>query len=195
LYDSYTEFNSIVAELEAKGREDLVRQGFDAQDVQYRLEMDMRYGNQLVTTAVVFDINRIHGVGDVLQMIRTFSDIYGQRYGKGSEAPEAGIRVQTIRVASFVTGDVVKFDSLDYGADRTMPTPVSHRDVHFAALDTEVNTPVYDASALTHRHTVLGPAIVTTENTTSLVEPGWRLEPTPQGAVWFLRDQPNDTKE
>jgi N-methylhydantoinase A len=48
---------------------------------------------------------------------------------------------------------------------------------------------------LTHRHTVLGPAIVTTENTTYLVEPGWRLEPTPQGAVWFLRAQPNDTKE
>ena len=195
LYNSYAEFNSIVAELEGKGREDLVRQGFDIQDVEYRLEMDMRYGNQLVTTAVVFDINRINGVGDVLQMIRTFSDIYGQRYGKGSEAPEAGIRVQTIRVASFVTGDVVKFDSLDYGADRSMPTPVSHRDVHFAALDSEVNTPVYDSTALTHRHTVLGPAIVTTENTTYLVEPGWRLEPTPQGAVWFLRDHPNDTKE
>ena len=63
-----------------------------------------------------------------------------------------------------------------------------HRDVHLVALDTEVNTPIYDASALTHQHKILGPAIVTTENTTYLVEPGWRLEPTPQGAVWFLRD-------
>jgi N-methylhydantoinase A len=150
--------------------------------------MDMRYGNQLVTTAVVFDIKRIYGVGDVLHMIRTFSDIYGQRYGEGSEAPEAGIRVQTIRVASFVEGDVVKFESLEYEGTRTVPTPVSHRDVHFVAYDTEVSTPVYDTIALTHQHTILGPAIVTTENTTYLVEPGWRLEPTPQGAVWFLRD-------
>jgi len=188
LYDKYDEFNAIVEELEAKGREDLIRQGFDPDDVRYRLEMDMRYGNQLVTTAVVFDIKRIHGVGDVLHMIRTFSDIYGQRYGEGSEAPEAGIRVQTIRVASFVDGDVVKFESLEHEAERTMPAPVSHRDVHFVAYDTEVNTPVYDAGALTHQHTILGPAIVTTENTTYLVEPGWRLEPTPQGAVWFLRD-------
>jgi N-methylhydantoinase A len=188
LYDKYEEFNTIVAELEAKGREDLVRQGFDPDDVRYRLEMDMRYGNQLVTTAVVFDINRIHGVGDVLQLIRTFSDIYGQRYGEGSEAPEAGIRVQTIRVAAFVDGDVVKFESLDDHAERTRPTPVNHRDVHFVGYDTEVNTPVYDASALTDQHRIPGPAIVTTENTTYLVEPGWRLEPTPQGAVWFLRD-------
>ena len=55
----------------------------------------------------VFDINRMNGVGDVLHMIRTFSDIYGQRYGEGSQAPEAGIRVQTIRVAAYVDGDAV----------------------------------------------------------------------------------------
>jgi N-methylhydantoinase A len=188
LYDGYDEFNAIVEELEAKGREDLVRQGFDTEDVLYRLEMDMRYGNQLVMTAVVFDLNRIRGVGDVLHVIRTFSDIYGQRYGEGSAAPEAGIRVQTIRVASFVEGDVVKFASLYHEAERTMPTPVGHRDVHFVRFDTEVNTPIYDASALTYQRKILGPAIVTTENTTYLVEPGWRLEPQPQGAVWFLRD-------
>jgi N-methylhydantoinase A len=41
---------------------------------------------------------------------------------------------------------------------------------------------------LTPEHVIHGPAIVTTENTTFLVEPGWRLEPTRQGAVWFLQD-------
>lgn len=188
LYEGYEEFNGIVEELEGEGREDLVRQGFDPADVKYTLEMDMRYGNQLVTTAVVFDLDRIHGVGDVLHMIRTFSDIYEQRYGKGLAAPEAGIRVQTIRVASFVDGDVVNFSSLYYESERTMPAPLGHRDVHFVAYDNEVNTPIYDGSALTHRHKIFGPAIVTTENTTYLVEPGWRLEPTQQGAVWFLRD-------
>jgi len=42
--------------------------------------------------------------------------------------------------------------------------------------------------ALTHEDVIPGPAIVTTENTTFLVEPGWRLQPTRQGAVWFLQD-------
>ena len=50
------------------------------------------------------------------------------------------------------------------------------------------NTPIYDAAALTAQHKIIGPAIVITESTTYLVEPGWRLEPTQQGAVWFLRD-------
>jgi N-methylhydantoinase A len=65
---------------------------------------------------------------------------------------------------------------------------MTHRGVHFVGSDAEITTPVYDASALTHEHRIPGPAIVTTENTTYLVEPGWRLEPTTQGAVWFLRD-------
>ncbi|WP_420751638.1 hydantoinase/oxoprolinase family protein [Rhodococcus sp. O3] len=188
LYDRYEEFNGIVAALEARGAEDLRRQGIADEVIEHRLEMDLRYGNQLVTTAVSFDINRIHGVGDVLHLIRTFSDIYSQRYGQGSAAPEAGIRVQTIRVASYVNGDTVEFDSLHHDGERTLPVPIEHREAHFVGHPRAISTAVYDAEALDARHVIPGPAIVTTENTTYLVEPGWRLEPSPQGAVWFLKD-------
>jgi N-methylhydantoinase A len=180
--------NAYIKELEVKGADDLVRQGYDRADVKYRLEMDMRYGNQLVTTAVAFDINRVDGVADVLHLIKTFSEIFGGRYGEGTQAPEAGIRVQTVRVASFIEGEVVKFDSVVAGGEKTAPEPVSHRKVHFTSADEPIDTPVYDAEALRHTHVIAGPAIVTTENTTYLVEPGWRLEPTVQGAVWLLSD-------
>jgi N-methylhydantoinase A len=188
LFDQYDEFNAVVEELEARGQEDLLRQGFVADDLRYRLELDMRYGNQLVTTAVVLDISRMNGVADVLHTIRTFSDVYSHRYGSGSAAPEAGIRVQTIRVAAYVEGDVVRFESLQAGGERTQPTPNHHRPVHFIDEARPLDTPVYDQTVLTPEHVIAGPAIVTTENTTFLVEPGWRLEPTSQGAVWFLQD-------
>jgi N-methylhydantoinase A len=188
LYDKYTVLNGYIEELEAKGAEDLVRQGYDRGDVRYRLEMDMRYGNQLVTTAVAFDINRVDGVADVLHLIKTFSEIFGERYGEGTQAPEAGIRVQTIRVASFIEGEVIQFESIHAGGEKRKPAPVSHRPVHFTSINGAVDTPVYDAEALKHEFVIHGPAIVTTENTTYLVEPGWRLEPTVQGAVWLLSD-------
>ena len=188
LYDQFELVNGYIEDLEAKGAEDLVRQGYDRIDVKYRLEMDMRYGNQLTTTAVAFDINRVDGVADVLHLIKTFSEIFGERYGEGTQAPEAGIRVQTIRVASFIEGEVVKFDSIEAGGEKSLPKPVSSRKVDFTGVDGPVDTPVYDADALKHEHVIHGPAIVTTENTTYLVEPGWRLEPTVQGAVWLLSD-------
>jgi N-methylhydantoinase A len=188
IYDDYAEFNSIVEELEAQGCEDLVRQGFAPEDVKYRLELDMRYGNQLLTQAVTLDVNRMNGVGDVLHMIRTFGDVYSHRFGANCAAPEAGIRVGTVRVASYVDGDVVRFDSLEHAGDRRTPSPLGHRPVHFVDHDEALETPIYDERVLTPDHVIAGPAIVTTENTTFLVEPGWRLEPTPQGAVWFLQD-------
>ncbi len=189
LYDDYAEFNTVVEELEARGREDLVRQGFRPEDVRHRLELDMRYGNQLLTQAVALqEIDRIDGVGDVLAMIKIFGDVYSHRFGAASAAPEAGIRCNTIRVASYVDGDVVNFESLESGGERREPTPVSRRSAHFIGHSGAVDTPVYDQTALTEKHVVHGPAIVTTENTTFLVEPGWRLEPTTQGAVWFLQD-------
>ncbi|ANE81713.1 hydantoinase [Mycobacterium adipatum] len=189
LYDNYDEFNAVVAELEARGREDLVRQGFSELDVQYRLELDMRYGNQLLTQAVALsDIHRISGVGDVLDIIKTFGDVYSHRFGASSAAPEAGIRCSTIRVASYVDGDVVNFEPLEAGGQRSAPEPVGHRSAHFIGIDEPIDTPVFDDSALAPDRVIAGPAIVTTENTTFLVEPGWRLEPTAQGAVWFLQD-------
>ena len=106
-----------------------------------------------MTTAGVIGVNRGSGVADVLHLLRTFSDIYGKRYGAGSQAPEAGIRAQTVRVSSYVDGDVVKFDSIDSGHDRTMPSPVGTRQVHFVKLDGAVATPMYDAEA-PHPHPV-----------------------------------------
>ncbi|WP_297005834.1 hydantoinase/oxoprolinase family protein [uncultured Corynebacterium sp.] len=188
LFDEYARFNAYVEELERRGREDLERQGYDGSLVRHRLEMDMRYGNQLATTAVSFDINRINRVGDVLEVIRKFSDIYGQRYGEGTQAPEAGVRVQTIRVASFIDGEVVHFDDLSAGGERVAPDPVDHRSISFVNEEHPVDTPVFDASALRDSYVIHGPAVITTESTTYLIEPGWRIEPTAQGAVWLLKE-------
>lgn len=188
LYDNYDELNGYITELEKKGVEDLVRQGYDAEDVKFRLEMDMRYGNQLVTTAVAFDINRVEGVGDVLHLIKTFSDIFSDRYGQGTAAPEAGVRAQTIRVASYVDVPGIEFGAIHDERERTEPEPHSTRDVHFPGEEGTVYTPVYDTNVLDSGRVVYGPAIVTTDSTTYLVERGWRLEPTAQGAVWLLAD-------
>lgn len=189
LFDEYDRFNHYVEELEKKGREDLVRQGYDVDKVKHGLELDMRYGNQRVTTSVALDISHIESVGDVLNIIRTFSDIYADRYGKGIEAPEAGVRVQTIRVASYIEGEVVRFDDLAYTGERTQPESISHRKVHFVDEPEPLVTPIYNSDALSEKYLIHGPAIITTENTTYLIEKGWRVEPTPQGAVWLLKDK------
>ena len=187
-FDDYASFNAHVESLEQRGREDLTRQGFAAEDIRYRLELDMRYGNQRVQTAVVTDLNRVHSQRDVLRLIDQFHTRYGERYGAGSQSPETGIRINTIRVCSYVDQRRMAFGGIqDDGRAGQSVQPVGSRQCHFVGHDQPVDTPLYDESALAEGTRIEGPALVTTRATTYLVEPGWRYYAAAQGAVWFTR--------
>lgn len=188
LLTDYALFNSRVEELERRGREDLTRQGFAADSVEYRLELDMRYGNQRVTTAVVTDIHRLTGQSDVLRLMEQFHQRYGERFGEGSQVTEAGVRINTIRVCSFVTQPGVTFKGIRPAGDPVAPpAAVAHRPCHFVGFDKALDTPIYDEDALTPQTEIDGPALVVTKATTYLVEPGWRYRAAEQRAVWFTR--------
>ena len=148
----------------------------------------MRYGNQRVTTAVVTDIHRLGGQSDVLKLMDQFHQRYGERFGEGSQVTEAGVRINTIRVCSFVTQPGVTFKGIrPAGAAVPPPAPVGYRPCHFVGFDTALDTPIFDDNALTPQTEIDGPAVVATKATTYLVEPGWRFRAAEQKAVWFTR--------
>ncbi|MBL6750628.1 MAG: hydantoinase/oxoprolinase family protein [Nevskia sp.] len=185
-FTDYERFNRDVEELERRGREDLLRQGFTPADIAYRLELDMRYGNQRVQTAVVSDLARLHGPQDVLKLIDQFHSRYGERFGRGSQAPEAGVRVNTLRVCAFVSQEGIAFEGIrPEGPALAPPAPAGRRSCHFVGHAAPLDTPVYDQAALAPGTQIDGPAIVVTRATTYLVEPGWRLRAAAQNAAWF----------
>jgi len=187
-FKDYESFNRNVEALELRGREDLLRQGMAAEDICYRLELDMRYGNQRVQTAVVTDLNRLHSQTDVLALMDQFHKSYGSRFGEGSQSPETGVRINTLRVCAFVKQPTVAFAKLKLsGTVLAPPAPVGSRECHFTALAKPVATPVYDDAALVEGTRIEGPALVTTRATTYLVEPGWVFHAAAQRGVWFLK--------
>lgn len=187
-FADYDSFNGQVVELERRGREDLLRQGFVDSEIHYQLELDMRYGNQRVQTAVVTDLQRLTGQADVLRLLGEFYARYGERFGEGSQSPEAGVRINTIRVCSYVVQSTVHFASLrDDGRHTLTVEPVGTRQCHFPGHSGPIETRLYDERALVEGTRLAGPAMVTTRSTTYLVEPGWRYYAATQGAVWFTR--------
>lgn len=191
LFTDYARFNGMVAELERRGREDLLRQGMDESQIRYRLELDMRYGNQRVTTSVVTNLRRFESLHDVAQLIDQFHRCYGERFGEGSQSPAAGVRINTIRVCSFVELEAVRFDDIRAGLrSAPVPAPVGTRKCHFIGEKKPLDTKIYDRAALEHGVIIHGPAVITTPHTTYLVEPDWRFEAAAQGAAWFTRDLP-----
>lgn len=190
IYDDYARFNEIVEELKEAGTQDLVRQGIPKDQVLHNLELDMRYGNQLVQTTAVIQGHQLKGPGDVMAIIAQFSNDYGKRFGEGSQAPEAGIRINTIRVAAFVRHETVEFEDIKPVAPserRAAPAPSSMRKCHFVGHEGALDTPVWDRAAVKPGVQIAGPAIVASEVTTFLVDPGWNFVAAKQGASWFLR--------
>ncbi|QID16399.1 hydantoinase/oxoprolinase family protein [Nitrogeniibacter mangrovi] len=190
LFDDYDRFNAIVADLKEQGTQDLMRQGIPREDVCHNLELDMRYGNQLVQTTAVIPKHEVNGAGDVLAIISQFSNDYGKRFGEGSQAPEAGIRINTIRVAAYVKHETVQFEDIKPVAPelrKAPPAPATTRKCYFVGHDGAVDTPVWSRDAIEPGVEIPGPAIVASEVTTFLVNPGWNLVAAKQGATWFLR--------
>lgn len=190
LLDDYDTFNGIVDELKERGTQDLIRQGVAKEHVQHRLELDLRYGNQLVQTTATIEKHHLERPADVLKMIEQFSIDYGKRFGEGSQAPEAGIRINTIRVASYVEHQTVQFKNIKpLPEDQRLQPPASEmtRTCYFVGYKGAVEAPVWSRSSLKPGVQITGPAVVTSEVTTFLVNPGWTFVAAEQGASWFLR--------
>ena len=198
LYDSlerkvlqdFTDFNATVDQLEVLGREDLLRQGVDPKDIKSRVELDMRYGNQLAQTAVVSPVDRIQSDQDVMTLLDLFSSNYENRFGKGSAAPEAGIRVNVIRVVSYVEHEAIKLETSSASSDAKV-APISNRDCWFDGTDGSLNTNVYNVADIPEGASIDGPALVETPHTTYLVYPGWSLTMGKQGSAWLQQHSVN----
>jgi N-methylhydantoinase A len=188
LLSDYQRFNIIVGELETAGRLDLLRQGMRSDDIKHRLELDMRYGNQLVQTTVISPTSRLRNMDDVMALIKQFSVDYGNRFGKGSEAPEAGIRINTVRVSSYVELETVQFNDIaPRGRSGVTPAPTEKRQCFFVEGKDPVETAFYDISQLKAGNVIDRPSVIISPVTTYLVEPGWQLEIADHGAAWFTR--------
>ncbi len=192
VFDNYPRFNDLVIELSKRGQADLVRQGSPLSDIKHSLELDMRYGNQLVQTTVVVPKHSLESVMDVMNILDQFSSDYGKRFGEGSQAPEAGIRINTIRVASYVEHDTVKFDHIKPIAQNKRiapPAPTTTRKCYFVGDGKAVETPVWNKIDIPPGTEIDGPGLVSSEVSTYLIEPGWKYVSAEQGAVWFLREE------
>lgn len=188
LYSDYGSFNALVEYLEDKGREDLLRQGFNESDIAFSLELDMRYGIQKMEISIELDNHRLSSPIEVLRAIEAMNADFGKRYGSEIVSPESGVWVTTVRVVARVDLGTVHFEELSPpGQRRPAPEPSAYRQCHFNGTG-GIEVPIYGRDALEPGIEIRGPAIVNPGETTYLVEPGWTYVAAAQGAVWFYHD-------
>ncbi|WP_417583346.1 hydantoinase/oxoprolinase family protein [Pelagibacterium sp.] len=150
--------------LEAQGREHLKHEGMSDQEISFERSVDLRYEGQ----EYVLTIPAGTGLIDLRAVRKRFDVAYQAQYGHSSNT--AGVEVANLRVAALGR---LRRPGLPSPQDRETRERRS-RMVYFDGVEQATDVVRREAYAL--GDTLVGPAIIEEETTTTLVPPGWRVE-------------------
>lgn len=174
--DDYASFNSVVGDLRDLAVRDLVLEGYQESDIEFTLELNMRYGSQYNMTKVLTEKLLLENEGDVKALCDAFTARYAEVYTPEATFPSGGIAVE-----SFALTAAVNIERGELKADALSgPTPdtdalLESRAVYWSPEKGFEETPVYDCDQLKPGNEITGPVIIESAKTTYVVEPGWQF--------------------
>jgi N-methylhydantoinase A/oxoprolinase/acetone carboxylase beta subunit len=182
-------FNAVAESLEAQAVRDFSGEGFDITQIEYTLELDMKFGGQLNVKRVAAPSVRINGPDDVKQLYQAFEAEYSEAYSPLGLNPQAGVEIDALILKATIR-------------QRPTPPPIPERSpAQTAELGTRpavwqlgseaVDTPVFEASALPPGTKLEGPALIEAETTTTALAPGWTLQVDERSAFILTHERRN----
>ena len=171
--DDYDAFNETVEALQEVARRDFSGEGYELGDVTYELELDMKFGGQLNVKRVSSPLLRIATEADVIALREAFEQEYSAAYSPLGLNPEAGIEIHNFVVRGRVAQARPELERHPFVGTDPSAAQVGTRPAHWEEIGT-VSTSVFDQELIRCGNVIDGPAIIEAEDTTIVIEPGWR---------------------
>ena len=160
---------SIVSGMESEGREKLLSQGVASPNIEISVSADMRYLDQ------IYEVNV--PLPDLAQapetLLAQWAENFHQRYQELYSYSQSEQQIRLVTLRAVLVGRLPKMDPpmLDdeKSADGRAVKEKGRRSIY---LDGWTDAPVYEIGDLTPRDSVSGPAVLESDFTTVLVEPG-----------------------
>jgi N-methylhydantoinase A/oxoprolinase/acetone carboxylase beta subunit len=166
-------FNQTVRALQEVARRDFVGEGYDADEVSYELELDMKFGGQLNVKRTSSPLLRIGSEADVIKVREAFEREYSDAYSPLGLNPEAGIEIHNFVLRGRVAQEKPELTRYEFVGEDPAAAQVGTRPAHWQGLGT-VPTPIYEQDLIRCGNVIDGPAVIEAEDTTVVIEPGWR---------------------
>ena len=174
--DDYGAFNAVVDSLRELARRDFAGEGFDPDRVNYTLELDMKFGGQLNVKRVASPVLHVAAQEDMQRIYAAFEQEFSEAYSPLGLNPEAGVEIEAFVLKASLPqphGDRPSQD--DAGSDPAAAW-TGHRPALFSEQTGRVDTPVYEMRLLQPGNTLVGPALIESDDTTIVVSPGWTCD-------------------
>jgi N-methylhydantoinase A/acetophenone carboxylase len=172
----YDSFNRVVAELEEAAVRDLKLEGFVPEQVQFILELEMKYGSQMHATKITSPVTRVRSEEDVRAICDAFARAYVELYTPEAAYPEGGIEADTFFLRAWAPQPHFAFTGQPLaGAIPGSRAVKETRPVFWEEYMLFHPTVVYDYGELACGNVIEGPAIIEAEDTTYCIAPGYRF--------------------
>jgi N-methylhydantoinase A len=165
-----SELKSTVEGLIAQADEWLDGEGVKEEDKRFDLYADCRYHLQNIQIPCRFELEELAGEDSTFLRGR-FEEAHRHRYN--FELPDSPLEIATVRVVGRGTIRGVSLLESESGAGEDASGAVTRKEqVYFDGGWKE--TPIYDRGGLRPGNVVAGPAVVVQDDTTTVIEPGYR---------------------
>ncbi len=170
--DSAARLNQLFNRLEARGRTDLMSDGFAEDRISIRRSLDMRYVGQVHECTV--DIEPFEVTQAALERLRA---AFHARHEELYTYCEPQSAIEVVNVESAITGAVDKPGRMSAAPGKGAHAALrGTREMIFTADGVAHETPVYEGALLGAGDRITGPAVIEEVTTTIVIEPGWLAE-------------------
>ena len=168
----YEKINRLFKDIETKGKEHLINDGFNEEEIDIYRSMEMRYLGQIHECTVnieTFDIDN--------KTIEKVKDAFHKRHEELYTYSELQSPVELVNIESTLYGRIDRPAPSKIESDTLLKDAIkSSRNLIFSNSGESIKTPVYDGNFLSDGHQIDGPAVVEEDTTTLVIEPGWLLK-------------------
>jgi N-methylhydantoinase A/acetophenone carboxylase len=173
--EDYEIFNDTMAALHDLARRDFIGEGYDEDEVEYTLELDMKFGGQLNVKRATCPVLRIESEEDVVKIRQAFEEEYAQAYSSLGLNPEAGIDIHNFVLRGRVAQPKPELPRYEPVSADASAAQAGSRHAYWGPEIGWVDTPVFRQNLLQCGNVIEGPAVIEAEDTTVVIEPKWKF--------------------
>jgi len=170
-YSDYAQFNGVVSDLREQATHDLRAEGHDPDDVEFRLELDMKYSGLLDITRVRSPHVVVDSEEDISDICEAFEEEFTRSYSPFSDPSESGIFIQNFFLRASVPTPTPSLPTYELRGTDAAHARIDEREVYWTIADGFLDTPIYARSELDPGNELQGPAVIEADNTTVSIIP------------------------
>ncbi len=171
----YDSFNNMVDGLIMRARQDFRGEGFGDREIEFQLELDLKFGGQLNTKRTMSPVLHVHGADDLKAIYTAFEKEYSETFSAMGLTPEAGVEIDNFVLRATIQTEKPQIKKLALKGRSPKAASLGTRRAFWSDIGWQ-ETPVYDRAKLMPGNAFKGPAIVEAEDTSIVVEPGWSFK-------------------